>query len=188
MRIFVLGPVCSMIFLITTGAFAQLALQAPSVSYEGQKLSAVSLIANPRRDLQPLTPLVQQRAGEPYSQQKIDASRQALQDTGYFQKVQVSIVPEVAGLRVNFLLEPAYYLGVVTFPGAEKVFSYTRLLQAANLSDEDPYDASRIPLAEAALTDFLHRNGYFQSSVHAEPAIDDDHPLVSVRFVIVPGT
>jgi len=181
------GPFCSMVLLVATGGVAQLALQAPSVSYEGQKVSAVSLIANPHRDLQPLIPLVQQKAGEPYSQQKIDASRQALQDTGQFQKVQVSIVPEVSGLRVNFLLEPAYYLGVVTFPGAEKVFSYTRLLQAANLSDEDPYDPSRIPVAEGALTDFLHRNGYFQSSVQAEPAIDDDHQLVSVRFLIVPG-
>jgi len=169
------------------GAFAQLALQAPSNLYEGQNVSAVSLIASPHRDLQPLIPLVQQKSGEPYSQQKIDAARQALQDTGQFQKVQVSIVPEVSGLRVNFLLEPAYYLGVVSFPGSEKLFSYTRLMQVANLSDEDPYDPSRIPVAETALTDFLHSNGYFQSSVQAEPMIDDDHQLVSVKFEMKPG-
>jgi outer membrane protein assembly factor BamA len=182
-----LSVLCSILCLLCAGALAQLALQAPSTSYDGQNVSAISLIANPHRDLQPLIPLVQQKARELYSEQKIEASRQALQDAGHFQKVQVSIVPEVAGLRVNFLLEPAYYLGVVTFPGAEKLFSYTRLLQVADLPDEDPYDASRIPVAEGALTDFLHRNGYFQSAVHAEPAIDDDHQLVGVKFVIVPG-
>jgi outer membrane protein assembly factor BamA len=182
-----LSAFCSILCLLCAGALAQLALQAPSTSSDGQNVSAVSLIANPHRDLQPLIPLVQQKAGEVYSEQKIEASRQALQDVGHFQKVQVSIVPEVAGLRVNFLLEPAYYLGVVTFPGAEKLFSYTRLLQVADLPDEDPYDASRIPVAEGTLTDFLHRNGYFQSAVHAEPAIDDDHQLVGVKFVIVPG-
>ena len=173
--------------MISLEAFAQLALQAPNSSYEGQNVSAISLIANPHRDLQPLIPIVTQKAGEPYSQKKVDESRQALQDAGHFPKVQVSIVPEVDGLRVDFLLEPAYYLGVVKFPGAEKMFTYTRLLQVADLSDEDPYDPSRIPVAEGALTDFLHRNGYFQGTVHAEPAIDDEHQLVNVNFTIEPG-
>jgi outer membrane protein assembly factor BamA len=187
MRVCHVGTVCSIVCLITAGAFAQLALQGPNPSYEGQNTSAVSLIANPHRDLQPLVQLVTQKAGQPYSEKKIDESRQALQDTGLFHKVEVSIVPEVAGLHVNFVLEPAYYIGIVKFPGSEKLFSYTRLLQVANLSDEDPYDPSRIPISENALTDFLHHNGYFQSTVHAEPAIDDDHQLVNVNFRIEPG-
>jgi outer membrane protein insertion porin family len=187
MRVLVFGLFCAIICLMSAGAWAQLALQAPSTSYEGQNVSAISLIANPHRDLQPLIPLVTQKAGEPYSQKKIEESRQALQDTGHFSKVQVSIVPDVDGLRVNFILEPAYYLGVVRFPGAEKLFSYTRLLQVADLSDEDPYDPSRIPVAEHVLTDFLHRNGYFLGSSHAEPVIDDEHQLVNVNFAIHPG-
>jgi outer membrane protein insertion porin family len=187
MRLSVFGSLCSIIWLISAGAVAQLALQAPTASYEGQNVSAVSLIANPHRDLQPLIPLVTQKGGEPYSQKRIEESRQALQDAGHFAKVQVSIVPDINGLRVNFLLEPAYYLGVVKFPGTEKLFSYTRLLQVANLSDEDPYDPSQIPVAKNALTDFLHRNGYFQATVDAEPAIDDDHQLVNLNFTIQPG-
>lgn len=183
MRLCLAGIVC----LLSAGTFAQLQLQGPSQSYEGQNVSAVSLIANPHRDLQPLVQLVTQKADAPYSQQRVEESRQALQDTGQFQKVQVSIVPEVAGLHVNFLLEPAYYVGIVKFPGSEKLFSYTRLLQVANLSDQDPYDPSRMPVSEDALTDFMHRNGYFQSSVHAEPSIDDEHQLVNVNFNIYPG-
>jgi outer membrane protein insertion porin family len=56
-----------------------------------------------------------------------------------------------------------------------------------NLQDEDPYDPSRIPLAENALRDFLRKNGYFQSKVHAEPTIDDGHQLVSVKFTVETG-
>src|SRR4029077_13542294 len=37
------------------------------------------------------------------------------------------------------------------------------------------------------LTDFLHRNGYFQAKVHAEPNIDDDRQLVSVSFGVEMG-
>lgn len=170
-----------------TIACAQLAPQAPQAAYEGQNVSGVSLIANPHRNLDPLLPLVSQKTDAPYSGEKIQASADALQRAGHFQKVQVNVVPEVSGLRVNFVLEPAYYLGIVEFIGIGKYFSYTRLLQVVNLSDEDPYDPSRIPAAENALTNFLHRNGYFQSKIHAEPVIDDVHELVSVKFVVEMG-
>lgn len=163
--------------------FAQLAPQTPQAAYEGQNVSAVSLIANPHRDLAPLLDVVSQKTGEPYSQAKIEASADALRKAGNFPKVEVNVVPEISGLRINFLLEPAYYLGVVDFSGAGKAFSYTRLLQVVDLPDEDPYDPSRIPGAERALTKFLQRNGYFQAKVQAEPKIDDAHQLVSVNFV-----
>jgi outer membrane protein insertion porin family len=173
--------------LAAAAAFGQLAPQAPQAAYEGQNVSAVSLIANPHRDLEPLRPYVTQRPGEPYSQEKISETAEALQDTGRFPKVRVNVVPEVSGLRINFLLEPAYYLGVVDFPGVGKYFSYTRLLQVVDLPDEDPYDPSRIPLAESALTNFLHRNGYFHAKIHAELKIDDEHELVNVSFAVAMG-
>ena len=175
-------------FLLTTPyTLAQLAFQAASESYNGQTVSRISLIANPHRDLQSLSSLVTQTAGEPYSQEKIVSDAAVLQKAGSFEQVKVSVVPDVSGLRVQFLLEPAYYLGVVEFPDATKLFSYTRLLQAANLSDEDPYDPAEIPIAENALRDFLRRDGYFQSEVHAEPTIDDTHQLVNVTFTIQTG-
>ncbi len=170
--------------LAVAGALGQLAPQTPQSAYEGQNVSGVSLIANPHRDLTAFFKLVTQHANEPYSQKKIEESQQALQKSGQFPKVQVQVVPDITGLRVSFLLEPAYYLGVVDFPGGVKKFSYTRLLQIANLSDEDPYDPSRMPESETALINFLHSYGYFKASVHSEPVIDDAHQLVNVRFVI----
>lgn len=170
-------------FFIGAVGFAQLAQQAPQAAYDGQNVSAVSLIANPHRDLTPFLSLVTQKTGNPYSQAKIDETAKALQRAGGFPKVDVTVEPEIAGLRINFLLEPAYYLGMVDFPGVGKYFAYSRLLQVVNLPDEDPYDPSRIPIAENALTNFLHKNGYFLAKVHAEPKIDDSRQLVSVSFV-----
>ncbi len=175
------------ILLCSAALFAQVAQQGPETAYNGQNVSSVSLIANPHRDLKPLLPLVTQKAGTPYSQAEIQATAQALKLAGGFPKVDVSVEPEVAGLRVNFLLEPAYYLGVVEFPGATKEFAYTRLQLVANLPDEDPYDPSRVPIAETALTDFLHKNGYFQAKVRSEITIDDAHQLVNVNFVAEMG-
>jgi outer membrane protein assembly factor BamA len=171
------------LWLMVSAAWGQLAPQAPQSAYEGQNVSAVSLIANPHRDLDALRPYVTQKAVEGYSEAKIEATAQALQKAGGFEKVRVTVVPDIAGLRINFLLEPAYYLGVVDFPGMDKYFSYTRLLQVADLPDEDPYDASRLPVAESAMLKFLSKNGYFQAKVHAEAKIDDAHELVNVTFV-----
>lgn len=170
-----------------TVLFAQLAPQEPQKAYEGQNVSWISLVANPHRDLAPLFKVVTQKTGTPYSQQKIDESAAALKNTGHFPEVRVQVVPDINGLRISFLLEPAYYLGVVEFPGAEKHFSYTRLLQTADLSDEDPYDPTRIPIAEDTLQKFMQNNGYFQAKVHAEPHINDAHQLVDVSFVVEMG-
>jgi outer membrane protein insertion porin family len=183
MRLFMLA----VFSCITAAAVAQLSPQEMQGAYEGQNVSAVSLVANPHRNLDPLYPLVEQKAASPYSQQKIEASAQALQKAGGFAQVHVTVEPEVKGLRVNFLLEPAYYIGVVEFTSATKYFSYTRLLGLVNLSDEDPYDASRLPDAEKGLKKFLQSEGYFQASVHSVVAIDDARQLVNVTFAVEMG-
>src|SRR4030095_12649868 len=117
----------------------------------------------------------------------VEASIAALEHTGMFPKVQVTVVPDPSGLRLNFLLEPAYYLGMVNFPGAVKAFSYTRLLQVANLPDEDPYDKARVAVAQQALQDFLRHNGYFQATIQTDSQIDDVHQIVHLNFTVTLG-
>jgi outer membrane protein insertion porin family len=170
-----------LLLLWRASCFAQLTIEAPQASYEGENVSAVDLIANPHRDVEPLRPLVQQKAGQPYSQAKVEASIAALQQQ--FPKVQVSIVPEISGLRLNVLLEPAYYLGVIRFSGAEQ-FPYTRLLQSVDLGDQEPFDKERLPLTQESLQKFLRGNGYFQATVQATPEIDDAHQIVNLNFLV----
>src|SRR3984957_1076787 len=174
-------------FLFVTAAWAQLAVQGPKSVYEGQTTGAIDLIGNPHRDLEPFRSLIVQKAGEPYSQAGVEASIAVLEHTGQFPKVQVNVVPDPSGLRLNFLLEPAYYLGIINFPGAAKVFSYTRLLQVVNLPDEDPYDQARVVLAQQALERFLQHNGYFQAMIQTDSKIDDDHQLVNLTFSVKLG-
>lgn len=163
-------------------SLGQVQVQGPSSIYEGQKVSAIDLIANPHRNIGPFREVVLQKAGEPYSQQKVEASIEALQKAGGFPKVSVNVIPDIQGLRLNFLLEPAYFIGIVEFPGAAQAFAYIRLLQVANLQDEDPYDPGRLEIAKKALQDFFARNGYFQSNMESEIEIDDAHQLVNVVF------
>ena len=162
--------------------FGQAPDQASQV-YEGQTVSAIDLIANPHRDIEPLRKLIVQKVAQPYSNKDIQASIKALQAAGKFPKVEAQVTPDPDGLRVAFILEPAYMLGTIDFSNLNRRFAYTRLLQVANLSDEEPYNPSRLPAAENSLLDFLHKNGYFAAEVHATPQIDDAHQLVHISFV-----
>ena len=94
--------------------------QSNKVSYEGQKVAAVELVANPKISVESLRPLVQQRADEPYSSSKVADTISALEGTGRFSKVEVDVKPDPGGLHVTFTLEPALYFGIFDFPGATK--------------------------------------------------------------------
>jgi outer membrane protein assembly factor BamA len=175
------------LFFFAVASWAQLAVQGPQPVYNGQTVGTIDLIGNPHRNLEPFRPLIEQKTDEPYSESEVEASIAALERSGQFPKVEVTVVPDPSGLRLNFLLEPAYYLGMVDFPGATKSFSYTRLLQVTALQEEDPYDPTRVAASEKALQDFFRRNGYFQAVIHSDHAIDDAHQLVSLTFSVELG-
>ena len=177
----------SALLVLFLATFASGQVQGPSTVYEGQNVSAVALLGNPHRDLEPFRPVPLQKAGEPYSQAKVEASIQALQTAGHFPTVTLSVVPDLSGIRVSFLLEPAYFIGIVDFPGAAQAFSYTRLLQVADLPDEDAYDPARVAVGEKALQNFFERNGYFQAQIQFDIKIDDAHQLVNVAFAVKLG-
>lgn len=172
-----------MLVMLSAGAgWAQVQVQGPSPVYEGQKVTAIDLIGNPHRNLEPFRAFVLQKANQPFSQAKVEASIDALQQAGHFPKVVANVVPDISGLRIDFLLEPAYYIGVLQFPGAAQKFAYIRLLQVANLPDEDPYDPSRVAVAVEELQAFFKRNGYFEPATQSEIQIDDAHQLVNIIF------
>ena len=151
-------------------------------SYEGQNISSVELAGQPNMDMGPLLPLLAQKQDEPFAQAKVDATIKALQQTGRFNDVQVQIRPEPEGVRVLFVLEPAVYFGVYSFPGAEKNFPYARLLQVSDYPPRGPYTPVDVVNAEQAVQRFLQREGYFQATVKYRVQTDRVHGLANVYF------
>jgi outer membrane protein insertion porin family len=154
------------------------------VSYEGQKVAAVELVANPNISLESLRPLVQQSADEPYSTSKVASTISALHGTGRFSSVEVDVKPDADGLKVTFLLEPALYFGIFDFQGATKTFSYTRLLQVVDIPSQALYKQDLVSKAEDNLHQFFVSAGYFQAQVQLQPQFDEAHMLVNVVFDI----
>ena len=153
-------------------------------SYEGQNVSSVELAGQPELKADNLLPLLAQKANQPFSQAKVDETVAALKRAGRFHDVQIQIRPEPAGVRVLFILEPAVYFGVYSFPGAEQRFAYARLLQVAEYPPRGPYTSVDVANAHKALERFLQHEGYFQSTVKPRVVTDRVHGLANVYFDI----
>ncbi len=155
-------------------------------AYVGQQVSSVELAGRPELDDRDLLPLLVQHAGEPFDSDKVQRTVAALKATGKFQDVQLSVIPDIEGVRVMLILQPALYFGIYEFPGS-KGFAYSRLLQVANYPPDGPYNQRDVTQASDALTKFFQQNGYFLAKV--TPGIEPDapHGIVNVRFQVDAG-
>ena len=158
--------------------------QSNKVSYEGQTVATVELVANPKISSESLRPLVRQQTGEPYSAAQVQETVSALKGTGRFSKVEVDVKPEPGGLHVTLTLEPALYFGVFDFPGASKNFSYTRLLQVVDIPNRTPYREEVVSKARDNLQQFFVSAGYFEAQVQPQSQFDESHMLANVMFHI----
>ena len=152
------------------------------ISYDGQQVSLVDLVAKPTIDVEPLRSLISQKAGEPYSSDEVQRTVEALRQTGWFSRVDVEVTPKPNGLQVLFVLQPAYYLGVISFPGATKAFSYSRLLNIVNYPAEEPYEESRVIASVPALKRLFTNEGYFTAQVQNETQLDHQRKLANLTF------
>ncbi len=153
-----------------------------NLNYEGEPVTGIELASRPESDVEFLRSLIVQQPGQPYSNAKVQQSVAALMGTGDFSGVRVQTSPDNGGLRLIFVLEPAYYLGLVQFPGATPTFTYTRLLQAVTFSEGSPFLKRQMDNATGALQTFFARNGFFAATVKPRTEIDREHKLIHPIF------
>ncbi|HTK96310.1 MAG TPA: POTRA domain-containing protein [Terriglobales bacterium] len=151
-------------------------------SYEGQNVSSVELAGQPDIDPKEYEDLLVQKAGEPFSQQKVEQTQHGLEQTARFQAVELEIRPDVDGVRILYVLQPALYFGVYEFPGADGRFSYSRLLQVADYPPRGAFTPVDVANAQNGLVTFFRREGFFLAQVTPEFDVDRQHGLVNVRF------
>jgi outer membrane protein insertion porin family len=150
--------------------------------FEGRHVSKITIAIAPGENVELARSLIAQKAGQPLSREAIQKSVATLQQHPEFRQVQVSIEPDADGLRVVFLIQPVYRVGLISFPGAAEKISYSRLLQAANFTLDGPFVADDIAEKEEALKKFLTQEGYFVATVQTKTNPDVTHQLMNVSF------
>jgi outer membrane protein insertion porin family len=156
-------------------------------AFKGKNVSRVEISAGAETNTEDFRALIKQKDNETFSAQAIRESVTALQQTKQFAKVQVNVEPQQAGLLIQFVLEPASYIGMVSFPGASSGLVYTRLLQAVNIPEQSPYFDDLLPQGRKALQEYLQVQGYFAVTVQPEVNRDDAHKITNLIFRVHMG-
>ncbi len=149
--------------------------------YDGQTVSSVRLAGRPNLNYADYAPLLLQKPGQPFSENKVQQTVAALQSKGKFEAVRIQIEPETSGLRLVFILEPAIYFGIYEFPGVMR-FSYPRLLQVANYPVQAAFDEADVDRADRALIQFFRQQGYFHAQVQSQVQVDATKSIANVIF------
>ena len=150
-------------------------------SYEGQKVTAIEVGGRPASSPSDFDPFFVQKAGEPFSSDKVNATLAALKASGKATDVRVQVDAEADGVRVLFVLEPAVYFGIFQFPGAER-FNYSRLAQVANFQAQTPFNPADVERSRQALVTFFQQQGYFEAKVNSEVKVDSANALANILF------
>jgi outer membrane protein insertion porin family len=150
--------------------------------FEGRNVSKIDIAVRPSEDVTAIRALIRQSASQPFSIEAIKSTVGALQKTGRFTQVQVTLEPQAAGLRVLFILQPVYDIGLVSFPGATKAFPYSRLLQAANIPTSSPFVPDYLVDEEKSLLRFFISEGFFAATANTRTQVDDAHHIVNITF------
>jgi outer membrane protein assembly factor BamA len=168
-----LGLISAIVFAATT--FSQ------TTSFEGQIVSRVEVAGRPDLETQELQQLIPIHAGERFSPAKADEAIAVLKRATQSEAIQLDLRPEIEGVRVIFIPQPAFYVGIYQFPGAER-FPYGLLLQVSNFSSQEPYSSTDINKAKEALLTHFRQNGYFRSEIKVAVQPDRIHGLANVNF------
>lgn len=182
---FRMTPLAAKFLLFFLGANFVFAQQQQATSYAGfggRKVETVDVSATPLMDVTTFRGMIRQKAGQSFSQAAVRESIHALQSTNLFSSVKLNVTPQKNGLKLVFVLEPAYYVGHLSFPRAVPKFPYTRLLQAANIPPQSAFTNDLPQQGQKALLHFFQTNGYFLASVRPQTDWDKTHMVVNLIF------
>lgn len=150
-------------------------------SYDGQNVAALEVAGRPDEPTTQFTSLFEQQPGKPFAKAAVEATANALKEKSQCTAVRIHVEAEENGVRIVFVLEPAFYFGIFEFPGAER-FAYSRLVQVANYPIQTPFDAEDVERDRQALVAFYQQQGYFQAQVDTHVDLDGPHQLANIVF------
>jgi len=155
-------------------------------SYDGQNVVSIDVAGRPEAEAARFASLLIQKPGTPFSLDEVNRSVDAVKAVSRSQEVRVKVDSDAKGVRILLVLEPAAYFGIFRFPGAERL-PYSRLLQAANYTDQTPYNAAETEEDRQKLLTFLRQEGYFEATVESEVRFEAGQRIANVDFHVALG-
>ena len=172
---------------------AALVISLPAAGAAGDELAVVAVEFSP-----PAQPLSQERLrelvmihlGAPLDAGKVREAIKNLYRTGRYEDVQAARQRLGGGVKITFLTEPGWFVGlvrVIAARGSQLPLGTTRLVNATGLKLGRPWIDEDIAFAQEAIRKLLHDNGFFLSSVTVRTTPHTETQQKDVTFEILPG-
>ena len=177
----------SLLLMLIAVMFA--AVQAPGAEVEG--LTVVEVGFSPPR--QPLTQrhldeVVTVKAGAPYKGRQVSETLHNLFATGrYSKQLEVDVARVAGGVKVTFLAEPSWFLGLVRIVGAPAPPTESQLLNVTELELGEIYTEEKVQFAKQEIRRMLEDNGFFAPQI-THTAIDNpEYQQRDIEITVMPG-
>ena len=177
----------SLLLMLIAATFA--AVQAPGAEVEG--LNVVEVDFSPPR--QPLTQIhlsevVTVKVGAPYNGRQVRETLHNLFATGrYSQQIEVDVTKQDGGVKVTFLAEPSWFIGLVRIVGAPGPPTESQLLNVTELELGEVYTEGKVQFAKQEIRRMLEANGFFAPRI-THTAIDNpEYQQRDIEITLVPG-
>ena len=170
------------------------AVQAPGADVEGldaEGLNVVEVDFSPPR--QPLTQrhlseVVTVKAGAPYNWRQVRETQHNLFATGrYSQQLAVDVTKQDGGVKVTFLAEPSWFIGLVRIVGAPGPPTESQLLNVTELELGEVYTEEKVQFAKQEIRRMLEDNGFFAPRITHTTTDNPEYQQRDIEITLVPG-
>jgi outer membrane protein insertion porin family len=169
---------------------ASLFAQVSPVPTSGPIIERVDIRGNRRIPEETIRFYIQSRAGEPYSESRLESDLRAVYNSHFFENIEIQERDGDMGKIITFIVKEKPLIRAIEYVG-NKSFTESNILdefkeRKVGLTTDSQYDPSKIEAAKRALRGLMLQNGKPLGTVRSE--IDDIPPSsVRVRFIMDEG-
>jgi outer membrane protein insertion porin family len=192
-----LATVAGMIFFASAGVRAQ-GTTAPTQAdgqkdeqqvsqLEGQNVVEVRVVGESGEVLTKGIPDLPLSAGHAYDAELVRTTLRKLYSTGDFSDLRAAVTNVSGGLRVDFVAQRNYFIGVVRIVGLTEPPSDSAAFSAIRLAVGTEFRESEMNDAVTRLTETLAQEGLYRAKVTAEHTPDATTHRMNITFHVTPG-
>jgi outer membrane protein insertion porin family len=188
-----LATVAAMIFFANAGVRAQSAgassqADDPQVTQlEGQNVVEVRVVSDSGEVLTKEISELPLSSGHPYDAELVRTTLRKLYATGDYSDLRAVVTNVSGGLRVDFVAQRNYFIGVVRIEGLTEPPSDSAAFSAIRLPVGTEFRESELNDAVTRLTETLAQEGLYQAKVAAERSPDATTHRMNLVFHVTPG-
>ncbi len=154
---------------------------------EGQNVVEVRVVGESGEVLTKEIPELPLSSGHPYDAELVRTTLRKLYGTGDYSDLRAVVTNVSGGLRVDFVAQRNYFIGVVRIEGLTEPPSDSAAFSAIRLTVGTEFRESELNDAVTRLTETLAQEGLYQAKVSAERTPDAATHRMNITFRVTPG-